>query len=181
MKTNWIIIAMLIAGTSLFSGCGSKEATESAETSKPSNGNSFADLFAPVGAEEAETITALRAKAKPGEQVTLVGKVMGMMEPFVPNRAAFVAGDEETLVSCELLGDENHCPTPWDVCCEDPGKIRASTATIQVVNENGDVIKQEIRGVNGLKELSRIRVRGVVAPQSSDEVLIVNAERIELL
>lgn len=181
MKTNWMMITTLAAGLAVAGGCGKNETAEPSMERQPVQVDAFAGLFAPVGVDEAETITALRTRAKPGEQVTLVGKVMGMMEPFVPNRAAFVVGDEEVLVSCDLMGDEDHCETPWDLCCEDPKAIRASTATIQVVDENGGVIKQEIRGVNGLKELSRMRVRGVVAPQSSDEVLIVNAERIELL
>jgi hypothetical protein len=180
MKNKSMLIIMLTATAVLASGCGKKEAAEKPASQVSATADVFAGLFGPVDAGQAEAITALKTKANPGEAVLLVGKVMGMMEPFVPNRAAFVLGDEEVLVSCDM-NEGDQCPTPWDVCCEDPDAIRAGTATIQVVDENGSVLKQEIRGVNGLKELSRMRVQGVVAPQSSAEVLIINAERIELL
>ncbi|MGA1193186.1 MAG: hypothetical protein ACO3ZG_02260 [Kiritimatiellia bacterium] len=181
MKNIWITMIMLTVAVVMTNGCGKKEAAEKPAGQVPASADVFAGLYGSVDADQAEAITTLKTKAKPGEAVILVGKVMGMMEPFVPNRAAFVVGDEEVLVSCDLLGDDGHCPTPWDLCCDDPEAIRAGTATIQVVDETGAVLKREIRGVNGLKELSRMRVQGVVAPQSSDEVLIINAERIELL
>ncbi len=180
MKNIWITMIMLTVAVVMTNGCGKKEAAEKPVGQLPATADMFAGLFGSVDADQAEAITTLKTKAKPGEAVILVGKVMGMMEPFVPNRAAFVLGDEEVLVSCDLLPDD-HCSTPWDLCCDNPDAIRAGTATIQVVDESGAVLKQEIRGVNGLKELSRMRVQGVVAPQSSDEVLIINAERIELL
>lgn len=139
----------------------------------------WADLFGTVAGETAR-IPQLMGAVAVGDEVLLHGKVMGLMEPFVANRAAFVVGDEETLTSCDLLEDD-HCQTPWDLCCEDPDAIRAGVATIQVVDDQGAVLRQGLRGVAGLQELSRVRVRGVVAPQSTAAALVVNAERIELL
>ena len=105
---------------------------------------------------------------------------MGTETPFVDNRALFVVGDEGTLTSCDLrTGDQ--CRTPWDVCCEPADAIRAGTATIQIVDADGNVLKQSIRGVGGLKELSRVRVEGVVAPQSTEDALIINATGIQIL
>ncbi len=178
MKTLRTIL--LTALTAMAAGCGKSPAPEATvvETAAPSE---LASVFRPVTASEAMlAIPALRTNVSPGEKVILEAKVMGTETPFVENRALFVVGDEGTLTSCDLRkGDQ--CKTPWDVCCDDPRAIRAGIATIQIVDAAGHVLKQSIRGVNGLKELSRVRVEGVVAPQSTAEALIINATGIEVL
>ncbi len=137
-------------------------------------------MFAAVPAAEApRPIPELRRTAAPGDAVVVEGKVMGAKRPFVQNRALFVLGDEGTLTSCDLQpGDE--CATPWDTCCDDPDDMRVGTATIQVVDDAGNVLHHDIKGVFGLEELSRVRIAGVVAPQSTEAAFIINASKIQL-
>ena len=88
-------------------------------------------------------------------------------------------GDEATLVPCDLKGDD-HCPMPWDNCC-DPSELKsAGTATIQVLDDNGKPARTGIKGVQGLKELSRVTVSGKVAKNSTPEAFIVNADAIHV-
>ena len=121
----------------------------------------------------------LRQSTKPGDTITLTGKILGREKPFVDDRAAFILGDASALKPCnEIPGDE--CSTPWDVCCETAEDKLANTATIQLVDAEGRVLKQGLKGVQGLKELSEVTLVGTVAPSSSPEALIVNATAIHV-
>ena len=83
------------------------------------------------------------------------------------------------LESCDLKpGDEN--PTPWNVCCADPDLVRASIATIQVLDEHGKPVKAGLRGVGGLQELSNLIVVGEVAEGSNADNFLVNATGIHV-
>ena len=137
-------------------------------------------LGASVAASEARAIAEAKPTLAAGDKVTLKGKVMGTMHPFVEGRAAVLIGDESTLQSCDLMPD-NHCHSPWDACCEAPQALQAGTATIQVVDADGEVVKHGLKGVKGMRELSRMRVSGTVVSGGPEAPLVVNAEAIELL
>ncbi len=178
--TSTCLVAGLAALTLLTSGCGKAPAPQSSAPTA-SVPPAITSVFQPVATTEAmKPIPELRAYVAPGDTVILEAKVMGTETPFVDHRALFVVGDEATLTSCDLREDD-HCSTPWDNCCDDPHALRIGTATIQIVDAEGNVVKHGIRGVNGLRELSRVRIRGVVAPQSTGDALIINATGIELL
>jgi hypothetical protein len=113
----------------------------------------------------------------PGEEVLLAGMVMGVKRPFVDDRALFVLGDRGTLTPCNARGDD-HCPAPWDTCCDPPEARAAGTAAIQVLGKDGEVLPLGLKGVGGLKELSKVTVAGKVAESSTAEAFIVNATAI---
>jgi len=157
----------------LMVGCGKNDSPQV----KVAPGEGLKKYFVATPPANAEEIHIVRASAEPGAAITLKGLVMGRMKPFVEGRAAFVLGDRTILTPCnEKEGDE--CPTPWDVCCDSAELKRIGTATIQIVDEDGRVIAEELRGVNGLSELSKLTVRGMVAESSSGDALIVNASEI---
>ena len=83
------------------------------------------------------------------------------------------------LIEGDLI-PEDECPTPWDVCCDDPDVITASIATIQVVDDEGRPLKSGLRGVGGMKELSSLVVKGVVAKGSNEKNFLVNATGIHV-
>ena len=129
---------------------------------------------------EATPIPEARKKLKPGDEVLLSGMVMGLKEPFVESRAVFVLGDRGTLVPCNERHSDR-CKTPWDNCCDDPAAKVAGTATIQVLDDNGKVLPQTLKGAIGLKELSRVVVAGKVAPNASEDAFVVNATAIHVV
>ena len=139
----------------------------------------FDGFFATVPPEGAVEIHEARGGAVPGEEITLRGRVMGRSHPFVDGRAAFVLGDTTLLTPCNEKPDDE-CPTPWDVCCDSAEAKREGTATIQIVGDDGRVIAQPLREVNGLVELSTLTLRGTVADGSSGDALIVNATAIHV-
>jgi hypothetical protein len=145
------------------------EAAPSAELSKVLSA-------APTGT--AQAIHTARTTAKPGDTLTLSGKIMGSESPFVAGRAAFILGDPEVLTPCnEMPGDE--CETPWDACCDSPEDKKRGTATIQIVDAEGRPLKEDVKGVGGLDHLAEITVTGTVAEGSSADLLVINATAIQ--
>ena len=122
-------------------------------------------------------IHVIRTTAKPGDTITVSGKIMGRAKPFVDGRAAFILGDPKTVTSCDKM-DDDHCKTPWDACCDAPEVKRNGTVTVQIVGEDGRVLKQSLKGVHGLKELSEVIVNGTVDKSSTAEALVINASAL---
>jgi len=156
-----------------------KEAPQTVENAdKTSEAESVLENFVLNEApENAESITEVRKDPTPGKEVTISGKVMGRMTPFVEGRAILVLGDPEKITSCDLHPGDG-CQTPWDVCCDDEDVIKASIASIQVVDADGKLIKEGLKGLNGIKELSNLVVKGTIAEGSNADILIVNATGI---
>jgi hypothetical protein len=106
---------------------------------------------------------------------------MGSLHPFVENRASFLIGDPEKITSCEVMGEDDHCKTPWDTCCESPKDIVKSSLNIQVVDDQGRALKAGLKGKGGLKELVHVIVKGKVDANSSPEATIINAGAIQVM
>ena len=57
---------------------------------------------------------------------------------------------------------------------------KRATATIQIVDASGRVLKEPIEGVSGIQNLATVTVSGKVAEGSSADLLIVNATAIQV-
>lgn len=159
--------------------CGKKEASVTATTENTSKAQSpaLSAVLAALPAGEPAAIHLIRTTAKPGDEITVSGKIMGNANPFVEGRAAFILGDPEVLTACnEKPGDE--CETPWDTCCDSPEDKKRGTATIQIVDAEGRVLKEQIEGVAGIEKLAHVTVTGIVAEGSSPDLLIITAKAI---
>jgi hypothetical protein len=166
----------------LLASCGEKKETAAASSGTPAaSAAPSAELTkvtstAPSGTPQA--IHVARTSAKPGDTITISGKIMGNASPFVEGRAVFILGDPELLTSCdEMPGDK--CETPWDVCCEPAEEKKQGTATVQIVDAEGRPLKEGVRGVAGLDHLAKVTVTGKVAEGSSADLLVVNATAIQ--
>lgn len=175
MKTIATISAVLLAVS--LSACKESQTTSSAPATSPDPAfeKYFTDEEIPAG----EPISVIRSSVKAGDKISLSGLVMGREKVFVDNRASFILGDPTTLTPCNKMPDD-HCETPWDVCCDDKKLKLEGTASIQIVGEDGRVLTGEIRGMKGLKELSKVTVTGTVAEQSTPDALIINATAIHI-
>ncbi len=117
-----------------------------------------------------------RMMLKPGDRALIAGEIGGVVEPFLADYAGFVLADSD-LLFCDEMGDE-HCPTPWDACCEDPDKVRTGRLMVQFVDGSGVPVTGGIRGSGGLLEGASIVVEGTVGANSTPESLVVEAVRI---
>jgi hypothetical protein len=172
MKTTTIIIASLC----LLASC-KEQSRQAAAPAADTPSSALGAVLAKNPAANPQAIHTIRKSAKPGDEITLSGRIMGNDSPFVDGRAVFILGDPELLTPCnELPGDE--CETPWDVCCETPEDKKTGTATIQIVGADGRVLKEGLEGVGGLVKLAHVTVTGTVAEGSSADLLLVNATAI---
>ncbi len=169
----------LLASFGLLVSCG-KSPEPTAEAPAPAASEALLSVFGAAPSGEPASIHKVRATAKPGEPLTLQGLVMGRAKPFVDGRAIFILGDPEKLTPCNE-NPEDACPTPWDACCDEPEDIKAGTATIQVVDGTGQVLKESIENVAGLKPLASVIVSGTVAEGSSADLLLLNASSIQIV
>jgi hypothetical protein len=173
-------IHLLSASVLLLAACKESQPSASAtsEESPSADKTLLENVIKTAPKGEAKAIKDLKAAAKPGDEVTLTGRVMGNSKPFVDGRAAFILADPSLISACsDTPGDE--CETPWDACCNSPEEKKKAIATIQIVNAEGRVLKQAIEGVGGIANLAKLTVSGKVADGSTGDVLIINATAIQ--
>ena len=170
MKLTRILLTCLSALA--LCSCGEKK-TSTSDKSAPTT-ESLQSLILESAPADAQQIFEIRKAAKEGDKVVISGKVMGRKDPFVDGRAIMMIGDPNKITSCDLNHDDA-CPTPWDVCCDDPDVIKASTLTVQVVDTDGKLVKEGLKGLGGMKELSQLVVVGTVADGSNAENMFINA------
>ncbi len=153
------------------------ESNNDAATQSAVNVDLLSSIITDQAPENALSITEVRKTIEIGKEITLTGKVMGDLNPFVEGRAMVLLGDPNIITSCDLRSGD-HCKTPWDVCCDEPEVVKASIATIQILDQDGRSLKQGLKGVSGIKELSNLIVTGSIAKGSNDNNLLVNATNI---
>lgn len=157
--------------------CDRKEASGST----PANTNSAAPAAIPAKAflaaapADAKPLKDVKATAKGGDKVVLVGRIGMGVEPFVKGRAVFTIVDLGVKHCGEEMKDT--CPTPWDYCCEPSDVLAANSATIQFVNASGQPIHTELNGIHGLKPLAIVSVVGTVA-EGNGNSLVIDADSL---
>jgi hypothetical protein len=174
---------LILALACLFVSCKEKSApaTSAATTSAPAAapGAEVTAVLAAAPAGDAQAIHVVRTTAKPGDEITLSGRIMGNSKPFVEGRSAFILGDPDVLTPCnEIPGDS--CETPWDCCCDSKEDKKIGIASIQITGPDGRVLKDGLEGVGGLVKLATVTVTGKVAEGSSADSLVVNATAIQV-
>lgn len=159
-------------------GCDKPAATQTgSSTPEPVAAVVLPDaLFVASPPSEAIGVAAAKAKASVGETITVHGFIGGRKQTFVDGRAMFLIADP-ALKSCGGM-DDDHCPTPWDYCCEDESKLVAGTMTIQIVDAAGRPLKLDVNGKHGLKPLAEVTIRGKVSQKPDEKSAVLDAEAI---
>ncbi len=107
---------------------------------------------------EAQSVLDTRKKTKDGDDVVIVGRIGGRKDPWGSGQASFSLIDASLVPCSEIEGD--NCDTPWDYCCDDPKRLLASMATVNIVDAQGDTVQTPARELLGVKELQTVVVRG---------------------
>lgn len=173
--TNLSIAAIALLS---LNACKPKETAANAEAKTPDP--VLAAYFVSEALPDAQAIHIARTTAKPGDTITLKGEVMGREKVFVDGRAAFILGDPEKLTTCDKNPDDN-CETPWDACCDSQEVKKIAIASIQILGDDGRVMARELKGVNDLKELSVVTLKGVVDQSSTEQNFVINAKQIHVV
>jgi hypothetical protein len=123
-----------------------------------------------------QPIAELKRSANEGDAVTVRAVVGGSKQPIVAGRASATIVDAGLSNTC--LVEDEHCPTPWDYCCEPREAVTANLATLRVVDADGRVMPADLSP--RVQPLSTVVVRGVVGPRPNAEVLTINATGIHV-
>jgi len=129
---------------------------------------------APAGQPMA--VTEVKANATVGDEVIVRVVAGGSVEGvFMDNRAVIKVVDAALDNPC--LADDDHCPTPWDYCCTPNEELLPHQATIKVVDAQEKTLGASLR-TGRIEELKTLVVKGVVAPGSDENNLVINASGI---
>jgi hypothetical protein len=119
--------------------------------------------------EDAADVIAARNDSKDQEDIVVVGRIGGRVNPWVKGMAAFSIVDR-TLTPCnEIEGDT--CKTPWDYCCATD--LPNATLLVMVTNDDGKVVKKDARQLLGVKELDTVTLVGKAKRDKAGNVSIL--------
>lgn len=114
-------------------------------------------------------VLALRKDAKDKQEIVVVGRIGGRVNPWVKGTAVFPIVDRSLKPCNELPGDT--CKTPWDYCCET--NVPKATVLVMFVDANGKVIKKDPRELFDVKELSTVVVQGTAKRDQAGNVTVL--------
>jgi hypothetical protein len=174
MQTNFSAVVLGLVALGVI-GCGTNAGTYTGTASAPAAAPNQAYLLTEAPAD-AKPVVEVREAAQDGDEVTIIGRVGGAVDPWVAGRASFLIVDP-SLVPCSEKPDD-HCPTPWDYCC-DSDRLPVSMATIKIVDEAGQTVPQDAKSLLGLKELARVTIRGQAKRDEAGN-LVVLAKQIHI-
>ena len=172
------IVLGLLAG-----GCGRDSSPGGANPPAGPTNPTATEMAIPQGfvlfqaPEGAVSVAEAKASAKAGDTVTVRARVGGTKAPFTDDRAIMIVADTEKIKSC-ADSDEDHCPTPWDYCCESKEDLTAYTASIKVIGDNGALVRRSLEGVGGLKALDTVIIVGSVGERPSPGLLEITASNL---
>jgi hypothetical protein len=168
---NRLLIPALAALT--LAACDKQPAGAPAKPATPAAATLPANIILASAPEHAQSVVEAKASAKPGDTVTIHGRLGGSDEPFINNRAIFTIVDTAVPACADSPADT--CKTPWDYCCEDPTDLAKKTATVQLVGPDGQPLKMDVKGKAGLAPLAEVFIVGKVRPRDNADILVVDA------
>ena len=169
MLKNAKFAALLVVLASSVVGCAPSNdlSVQTGSTTAPDATYLLADK--PV---DVKGVAQAREESQDDEVVTVEGRIGGSEKPFIDRMAAFTIVDPK-LAWC---ADDEGCPTPWDYCCADKtGKV----AMVKIVAADGQPVTKDARELLGVKELSKVVVRGK-AKRDEQGNLTVLAEKVHV-
>lgn len=117
-------------------------------------------------------VKAIKDTAAEGDTVTVRGIIGGRKDALSTDSAFFVMVDPGLENIC--TSDDDHCATPWDYCCAMPDDIQANSATVQLVDADGNPLEFDLSG-QGISPLDEVVVVGTVAARPTPQVLTIRA------
>lgn len=117
-------------------------------------------------------VKAIKDTAAEGDTVTVRGIIGGRKDALSTDSAFFVMVDPGLENIC--TSEDDHCATPWDYCCAMPDDIQANSATVQLVDADGNPLEFDLSG-QGISPLDEVVVVGTVAARPTPQVLTIRA------
>jgi hypothetical protein len=141
--------------------------------------STFVQAASPTGQNEAFLMVAeppgaigvidARRSAQNQDDVVVVGRIGGKKVPWVRGMSAFMIVDC-SLKPCSEKSDD-HCAEPWDYCCAP--NLAKSIVLVKLVDESGNLVRQDARQLLPVKELDTVVVQGKARRDKSGNLTIV--------
>ena len=119
--------------------------------------------------KDAADVIATRKDSKDQQDIVVVGRIGGRVNPWVKGMAAFSIVDRALTPCNEMEGDT--CKTPWDYCCAT--NLPKATLLVMVTNKDGKVVKNDARKLLGVKELDTVTLVGKAKRDKAGNVSIL--------
>ena len=150
--------AIAILGLAILTiiGCADPETTEIPKSDY--DGSKFILNSEPEGGQD---VKMARQSVEDADEVVVVGRIGGSVDPWVDGRAAFSIVDLSLLACSDDKedGEPCSCKTPWDYCCE-TDKLPDAMALVKFVESDGSTVKHDARAIFDVKELVTVVVQG---------------------
>lgn len=146
---KWITVSFAFLTLGMV-GCGSSPTAQDSDSTNVDS--QYVVQTEPAGAVE---VGEARQSVEDEQTITLVGTIGGSSEPFVDGIAAFTIVDPKV----PYCAPDEGCPTPWDYCCTQD-QVKDNIATVKVVDDSGNPVAEDARGLLNVKELSTVVVKG---------------------
>ena len=169
-----LLVIVVFTITTMIGCGGSDEADPGAAT--PVAASLPAGLFLTASPGEPIPIEEFRSSAQPDDEVIVRVVVGGEVEVFVANRALVKVIDAGIENPCLVEGHD--CPTPWDYCCTPADEKQPHRAAVKIVDASGKTLPVDLKSSGHFKELDILVIKGVVAPGSDENNLVINASGI---
>lgn len=176
-KSHVLSFCLALAGLSV-TACSPED--ESATQALPGASDLGAALFLDQVPTGALNVAEARVQLSPGDEVVVEGQIGGLEAPFLSGYAGFVLADTEVMF-CNEISEDDHCPTPWDACCEDADQLKARRLSVQFVDADGNPLEGDLKAEGQLKELDHVVVVGKIAETSTKDNMIVYADQLALV
>ena len=121
----------------------------------------------PAGAKGVKEI---KQQAKDGDEVVVVGRIGGSVQPFT-GRAAFTIVDLSFKPCNEIEGD--NCQTPWDYCCDPPDELAKGTVLVKLVDSAGKTLPEDAKELLSIKELQTVVIKGQTRKGEDNRISVV--------
>jgi hypothetical protein len=135
-------------------------------------------FFTDTRPNDVKDLVEVKKTAKKGDEVTFLARIGGRGNASFVKTVSMMIVADPSLVSCELMGEEEHCATPEDYCCEDPVLRAQGLGTIRFMNEKGESYPFSIEGSHGLETLKYVVVAGNVVDINESGVFVVDASKV---
>lgn len=155
MTRNTMFLGLTLAASLLLTGCGQSD--NPSGNASPGGGTAAAgsDYLLAVEPPGAMGVVEARETIRNDDELTVVGRIGGLPDPFVKGIAAFTIVD----LSLKPCPPDEGCPTPWDCCC-DLDKLRSHKAMVKVVDQQGQLVAVDAKELLGIEPLATLVVRG---------------------
>lgn len=170
MKSLKIVYGLIVTGTLAWTlvGCNSGPVTP------PSGAAPSADVKALLTTEPegAKSVIDVRRDAGDGQEVVVIGRIGGSVDPWIKDRAGFQIVDQK-FKPCNERADDA-CETPWDYCCDPQDELRKGMALIKVVDAEGKTVPVDARKLLGVKELQTVVVKGTARREGGNLTVLAS-------